>query len=37
MNDFCKLLITRLIRYLLIVFSSSSPVLLLNNNAFECQ
>lgn len=37
MNNFCKLLIRRLIRYLFIAFSSSSSVLLLKSNAFECQ
>lgn len=37
MNNFCKLLIIRLIRYLFIAFSSSSSVLLLKSNAFGCQ
>ena len=37
MNDFHKLLIVMLIRYMISVFSSSSPELLFKSNAFECQ
>ena len=37
MNDFCMLLIVRLIRYTISAFSSSSPELLFKSNAFECQ
>ena len=37
MNDFHKLLIVMLIRYVISVFSSSSPELLFKSNAFECQ
>ncbi|ERT61568.1 hypothetical protein HMPREF1254_0505 [Prevotella sp. BV3P1] len=37
MSDFHKLLIVRLIRYVISVFSSSLPELLFKSNAFECQ
>ena len=37
MNDFCKLLIFRFVRYVISVFSSSSSELQPKSNAFGCQ